>query len=224
MSATPGRPRGDSNARQLLIDAARKQFTDQTYEAVSTRALATAAGVDAALIRYYFGSKAGLFEQMLRETLAPVLAGLRENTHEQTSDRQPDHSNCRISERLESLMLTYYRIMSPNPGLARLIQRIMHTEKSTPTYQIVNRVFDDIHHLSRVWIQKMLVDAGHLRSDVDPMMARLSLVSLMVFPLLAPPVFMHNSGISLKPGDIERLVKHNVTLLQRALFASEHPT
>jgi AcrR family transcriptional regulator len=223
MSATPGRPRGDSNARQLLIEAAHTQFTDQPYEAVSTRSLAAAAGVDAALIRYYFGSKAGLFEQMLRETLAPVLAGLRENTHEQTADRQPDHSNCRIAERLESLMLTYYRIMAPNPGLARLIQRVMHTDKSTPSYKIVNRVFDDIHHLSRVWIQKMLVDAGHLRPDVDPMMARLSLVSLMVFPLLAPPAFMEHSGIGLSAGDAQRLVKHNVMLLQRALFVTDLP-
>ncbi|MDO8910170.1 MAG: TetR/AcrR family transcriptional regulator [Pseudohongiella sp.] len=221
MSANPGRPRGESNARQLLIEAAHRLFTAHSYESVSTRSLAAAAGVDAALIRYYFGSKAGLFEQMLRETLAPVLAGLRENSHGHTADQQPDHSNCRIPERLESLMLTYYRIMAPNPGLARLIQRVLHTEKNTPSYQIVNRVFDDIHTLSRLWIQKMLVDAGHLRPDVDPMMARLSLVSLMVFPLLAPPIFMENSGISLKPGDVERLVKHNVALLQRALFVPE---
>lgn len=222
MSATPGRPRGESNARQLLIEAACQLFTAQPYETVSTRALATAAGVDAALIRYYFGSKAGLFEQMLRETLAPVLTRLRENSHQLTPDNQPDHANCRVTERLENLMLTYYRIMAPNPGLPRLIQRVMHTEKNTPSYQIVERVFDDIQHLTRVWIQKMLVDAGHLRPDVDPMMARLSLVSLMVFPLLAPAVFMDNSGISLKPGDVERLVKHNVSLLQRALFVPEH--
>lgn len=223
MSTNPGRPRGESNARQQLIEAAHRLFTAHSYEAVSTRALAAAAGVDAALIRYYFGSKAGLFEQMLREILDPVLAGLRQNSHQQTPDNQPDHANCRVSERLESLMLTYYSIMAPNPGLARLIQRVLHTEKNTPSYQIVQRVFDDVHHLSRLWIQKMLVDAGHLRPDVDPMMARLSLVSLMVFPLLAPPVFMENSGISLKPGDVDRLVKHNVSLLRLALFVPEHP-
>lgn len=218
MPTTPGRPRGESTARQMLIQSARQQFSEQPFESVSTRALASAAGVDAALIRYYFGSKAGLFEQMLRETLAPVLAGLRETTHDQTPDKQADHSNCRIPERLEALMLTYYRIMAPNPGLARLIQRVLHTDRNTQQYQIVQRVFDDIHNLSRQWIQKMLVDAGHLRPDVDPMLARLSLVSLMVFPLLAPPIFMENSGISLKPGDAERLVKHNVAVLQRSLF------
>jgi hypothetical protein len=69
----------------------------------------------------------------------------------------------------------------------------------------------------------MLVDAGHLRPDVDPMMARLSLVSLMVFPLLAPPAFMEHSGIGLSAGDAQRLVKHNVMLLQRALFVTDLP-
>lgn len=216
-----GRPRGESNARQQLIDAARQRFTAQTFESVSTRMIAADAGVDAALIRYYFGSKGGLFEQMLRETLQPVLSRLKENHHARSADKQPDHSDCRIPERLETLMRTYYQIMAPNPGLARLVQRVLHTERDTEPYQIVQRVFDDIHNLSRLWIQRMLVDAGHIRPDVDPMLARLSLVSLMVFPLLAPPVFMENSSISLKPTDIERLVKHNVSLLQRALFVAE---
>ncbi len=76
MTAAPGRPRGESDARQSLIAAARHQFAQRPFESVSTRALATEAGVDAALIRYYFGSKAGLFEQMLRETLEPVLTRL----------------------------------------------------------------------------------------------------------------------------------------------------
>ncbi len=216
-----GRPRGESTARQQLIDAARQQFTAQSFESVSIRLIAADAGVDAALIRYYFGSKAGLFEQMLRETLQPVLSGLKENHHARSADKEPDHTDCRIPERLESLMRTYYQIMAPNPGLARLIQRVLHAERDTEPYQIVLRLFDDIQDLSRLWIQRMLVDAGHIRPGVDPMLARLSLVSLMVFPLLAPPAFMENSGISLKPTDIERLVKHNISLLQGALFVAE---
>ncbi|MEE2028931.1 hypothetical protein DIKCMJMK_02814 [Shewanella oneidensis] len=68
-----GRPKGNSDARQRLITAAVILFSERSYPTVSTREIAREAEVDAAPIRYYFGSKAGLFEQMVRETLAPVL-------------------------------------------------------------------------------------------------------------------------------------------------------
>ncbi|MFV0509519.1 MAG: TetR/AcrR family transcriptional regulator, partial [Shewanella algae] len=77
MNATAGRPKGHSGARDALIEAARSCFTLKGYERVSTRELARKAGVDAAMIRYYFGSKAGLFEAMVRDTIAPVLEAFK---------------------------------------------------------------------------------------------------------------------------------------------------
>ena len=49
------------DARTALIAAASKLFTRKGYEAVSTRELAEAAGVNLAAIQYHFGSKAKLF-------------------------------------------------------------------------------------------------------------------------------------------------------------------
>lgn len=49
------------NTRQALISAAEKLFTEKGYEAVSTRELAEAAGVNLGAIQYHFGSKAKLF-------------------------------------------------------------------------------------------------------------------------------------------------------------------
>ncbi|MES3007109.1 MAG: TetR/AcrR family transcriptional regulator [Pseudomonadota bacterium] len=206
MTATPGRPRGESDARQSLIVAARHQFAQRTFEAVSTRALAAEAGVDAALIRYYFGSKAGLFEQMLRETLEPVLARLKGKVPTRAQDG------------FEMLMRTYYRIMAPNPGLPRLIQRVLHDDPQTESYQILQGIFEEILTVSMGWLQTMLIDAGHMREDLDPKLARLSFVSLLVFPLLAPPLMIKNSGLSMSDADIDRLVAHNVDILQRALL------
>lgn len=47
----PGRPKGDSDARARLIAAAIECFTEQGYQAVSTRSIARTAGVDAAMIQ-----------------------------------------------------------------------------------------------------------------------------------------------------------------------------
>ncbi|GAB2683636.1 TetR/AcrR family transcriptional regulator [Nocardia thraciensis] len=56
-----GRRPGKTDTRQVLLDTARGKFADAGYEQTSVRDIAAAAGVDPALIRHYFGSKAELF-------------------------------------------------------------------------------------------------------------------------------------------------------------------
>ena len=57
------------NARQLLLEAARRLFTEKGYQEVSTRELADAAGVNLAAIQYHFGSKAQLFSEAVRSIM-----------------------------------------------------------------------------------------------------------------------------------------------------------
>ena len=49
------------DARQKLIDAGLKIYSETGYEGASTRKLASTAGVNIAAIPYYFGSKEGLY-------------------------------------------------------------------------------------------------------------------------------------------------------------------
>jgi AcrR family transcriptional regulator len=56
-----GRRPGKPAARDDIIRAARETFAAQGYDGTSLRAVARAAGVDAALIHHYFEGKAGLF-------------------------------------------------------------------------------------------------------------------------------------------------------------------
>lgn len=72
MNRKVGRPSKPVDVRQALIHHARELFMVMAYEKVSIRLIANRAEVNAAIIRYYFGSKEGLFETMLRETLAPM--------------------------------------------------------------------------------------------------------------------------------------------------------
>lgn len=70
-SRGPGRPRGPARGREQILDAARPLFLTDGYDRVSLRAIATRAGVDAALISYYFGSKRGLFAAVMQLTTSP---------------------------------------------------------------------------------------------------------------------------------------------------------
>ncbi|HTI74706.1 MAG TPA: TetR family transcriptional regulator [Mycobacterium sp.] len=78
-----GRPRGKTDTRNVILAAARRMFADAGYDKTSVRDVAAAAGVDPAMIRHYFGSKAELFRATMgwpfepAEVAARVTAGDR---------------------------------------------------------------------------------------------------------------------------------------------------
>ena len=64
----PGRRPGPTQTRESILAAALAKFVEDGYVATTIRAVATAAGVDQALVLHYFGSKDRLFAAALRTT------------------------------------------------------------------------------------------------------------------------------------------------------------
>ena len=71
---TRGRPRGNPPTREAIVSAARTLFLERGYRGTTVRAVAAVAGVDAALIAYHFGSKKGLFADVMQFQRANALA------------------------------------------------------------------------------------------------------------------------------------------------------
>src|SRR5581483_9840054 len=69
-----GRPSAEDaeDVRKKLLDAARDLFPRYGYRGVSSRQIGAAAGVNFAMIRYYFGGKPGLYREMLQGVLQPA--------------------------------------------------------------------------------------------------------------------------------------------------------
>ena len=67
MTRTPrtGRRRGTSSSREDIRRAARKLFAERGYQGASMRVIAAEAGVDAALVVHFFGSKATLLGEAI---------------------------------------------------------------------------------------------------------------------------------------------------------------
>ena len=53
--------------REQLLEAAEELFAEHGYEGTSTRMLAKKAGVNVAMVSYYFGSKEKLFEALVED-------------------------------------------------------------------------------------------------------------------------------------------------------------
>jgi len=79
-TARRGRRPGSPDTRAAILAAARELFAASGYGGTSIRAIAAAAGVDAALVHHYFGAKDDLFVAALelpvdpRAALAPAIA------------------------------------------------------------------------------------------------------------------------------------------------------
>jgi AcrR family transcriptional regulator len=71
-STSRGRPKGQTDAKDRIRSAARAQFLDAGYHAVTMRSIAAAAEVDVALVSYYFGSKQGLFGAAMALPINPA--------------------------------------------------------------------------------------------------------------------------------------------------------
>lgn len=58
-----GRRPGGTDTKDALITAAREVFVEQGFDGATVRAIATRAGVDAAMVNHWFGGKEGLFAE-----------------------------------------------------------------------------------------------------------------------------------------------------------------
>lgn len=76
----PGRPPGTSDTRERILNSARELFARNGIDKTSIRAIAADAGVDAALVHHYFGTKTQLFAAAIHIPIDPmdVIGPLRE--------------------------------------------------------------------------------------------------------------------------------------------------
>ncbi|NVK72261.1 MAG: TetR/AcrR family transcriptional regulator [Oceanospirillaceae bacterium] len=211
MTTQIGRPKQSEKqqncARNNLIAAAKRCFSEHGYDKVSTRKIALSAGVDAAMIRYYFGSKAGLFEATIEETLAPVIKQFQ-------ADIDPNTPPNPLL-----LMQTYYRMIAKNPMLPKLIFPILSQQDNPDAFSIVTGVIGNILKRSEKWIE-VFEQQKQINPNLNPEWIRLSFVSLMVFPILAPKYIQQQLGIELTEDRLLSLADHNQTLLEQGFFTS----
>ncbi|CAH0526826.1 TetR/AcrR family transcriptional regulator [Vibrio hippocampi] len=201
-----GRPKQQTDAREQLLARARELFVVLPYEKVSTRQVADNAGVNIAMIRYYFGNKEGLFETMIRETILPVIQKLEQVL---ASD---DHHN------LFDFMRIYYREMMKVPQFPRLISQVMHMPASVTQRRLMEKVFTDMVNPGHDVMYHKLSELGYLRQGVDPTLCKVSFISLTVFPFVAPPAMLQLHGVTLTDDFLEQLLEHNIRLLTHGLL------
>jgi AcrR family transcriptional regulator len=85
-----GRRPAGQDTRTALVEAARAVFAESGYDGATVRAIATRAGVDAAMVNHWFGGKENLFAQaVLQLPFSPheLMEALRDGPPEELGER-----------------------------------------------------------------------------------------------------------------------------------------
>lgn len=116
-----------TDKRQHLLQVAELLFAQQGYEAVSVRHLAKEAGVNLAMISYYFGSKEGLF------------AALIENKIPRTRERLEAIAQMNIDpwEKISQTIDVYVDNMMSNHQFSRVIIREMSIHQRPENVRLI---------------------------------------------------------------------------------------
>jgi len=160
--------------RSRLIKAALDCFLADDYHNVTTRRIAECAGANVSMIRYYFGSKEGLYEEMIRETLNPLLEVL-------------DGSLLASPTGFEAFLGLYYRTMSERPEFPRLILKVLALRHG-PGRRFIQQLLER----GRTRGARKVADLkaqGQVAAAIDPDILRMSFVSLAMTPMLLKDIF-----------------------------------
>jgi TetR/AcrR family transcriptional regulator len=208
-----GRPKGGSagNVRERLLTAARDLFLRYGYRAVSSRQIGTAAGVNFALIRYYFGGKPGLYQEMLKSVLPPDVERLT------AAVWMGDYLQAGATEvRLADILSHITRVWAANPWIAGFVLREVLSPGGPMRAMFLREFPERLAPLVERAVRAEMA-RGAIRSDLDPRLLVLSVVSLAVFPFLTFPVTSRVFGVRDDEEFVTRFLGHTQALLSSGI-------
>lgn len=188
--------------RARLVKAALDCFLADDYHRVTTRLIAERAGANVSMIRYYFGNKEGLYEEMIRETLKPLLDVL-------------DGPLLASVGGFNDFLRLYYDTMSARPEFPKLILKVLAL-KHGPGRRFIQQLLERGRTRGARKVSA-LQSEGRIAAGIDPDILRLSFVSLAMTPMLLKDIFEEQMERPMDAAFLERLAAFNGHLLAAGL-------
>ncbi|NUO75396.1 MAG: TetR/AcrR family transcriptional regulator [Lysobacter sp.] len=202
----PGRPAADGpDLRSRLLDAAIVCYTRQGIAATALRSIAIEAGVNPALLHYYFGDREQLQAAVIQERVMPAIASLA--GHLQAAG---DDSARLIAAFVRGVGDT----VAQYPWFPSLWVREVLCEGGALRDLLVNQIGPQLPQMLAQRFALAQRD-GRLNADLDPRLLVVSLVGLTLFPIAGAPVWQRVFGI--ETFDNQALREHTIALLDRGL-------
>ena len=202
--------------RAAILRAALEEFAHEGVTGARTDEIARSAGVNKALLYYYFKDKEGLYSAVLEQ----VFSGLYSRVTEVL-----DREDLGPREKMLSYVETHFDYIASSPVYPRLVQReFMRTGRNS--LSLVTRVME--RHGRPVYAKLLkLIEEGSASGDfrkVEPAQALTSILGVIIFYFISMPAQqLMNAG---DPFSVERIAIRRAAVLDfisAALFSAKKP-
>ncbi|MCW9015492.1 MAG: TetR/AcrR family transcriptional regulator [Kangiellaceae bacterium] len=166
----PVDPAKQAEQKQNLLIAARQLMSEKTYRSITIRELGERAGVNSAMVKYYFENKEGLFIALLDHMA---------NEHFSRVTQLASAENP-----IKALIQNMLAMLSDNKGLARMIHdEILHND-SVLRDAFIERFRKRMSQFLPMLIQRELAIDNPLTAKY----LAFNLISLIITPYIGEPV------------------------------------
>jgi TetR/AcrR family transcriptional regulator len=169
----------ERNSSQKILDASLKEFAAFGFEGARVDRIAETAGVNKAMIFYYFSSKQNLYRTVIKNAMLDFIPKVQRVIGESSTPAQL----------FEALPELYIRYFSRKKEIIQIIGRqLIHSpQQITP---LIREIFDQVTDaptkvlpaVIRRWHRKGLI------SESDPVQFIFNIVPLCLFPIIAQPM------------------------------------
>ncbi|MDX1556027.1 MAG: TetR/AcrR family transcriptional regulator [Xanthomonadales bacterium] len=198
-----GRPNADASVdvRATILEVAEAQFASQGYAATPIREIARAAGVNAAMVHYYFGNKESLLKAVLERALEPLARAIE--AMKSAGSVSPDKV-------IRTLMAT----VAQHPRLPYLVLREVMLPGGVMQAHFARHLAPRLGG-ALPGIVKHEQANGRIRQDVQPATGALVIMSLAIFPFIVRPVAEQALDLDLHGEALESFREQVSAIVQR---------
>ncbi len=166
----------DESTEKKIKEVARAIFISKGYAATKTRDIADEAGINLALVNYYFRSKEKLFHEIMTESIQAFMSDIFMIFFEEES---------KLEAKLERLAANYIEFLLKNPNMPIFI---LSELRSNPE-QFVSRMTHGVKMKESVLFRQLAEEIGHQKlSEINPIHIIINLLGMIVFPFLGKPM------------------------------------
>ena len=204
---TRGRPvdTGQQDLKVRILNTAEALFAENGYAATSIRRIADQAGVNPALVHYYFGNKKALLQAVMERSLEPLgraIAAMKDS-----AEASPE----KISRLLLSMVVEH-------PNIPHLLTREVLLPGGEMQQYFVENMAPRLGGALPALLNREK-SAGRLRQDSDPAISAVLIMAMCVFPFIARALAEPVLGIDFNEAGFERLNTQVSALLKHGLMS-----
>lgn len=173
----------NKNTEQKIFDAATELFVEKGVDRTSVRDIASKAGINLALMNYYFRSKENLFDAIFTNLV-------QKNTKELIKILDSD---LELAEKIKEYVSTYIDILIKNPLLVSFFMAILHRSREKITeMEVISNLY------GREIFTQQIVDEGKKGNirKTDPTHLFVDMISMITFPFAIKPLIKHKNELS----------------------------